>query len=162
MSRVSWGALAGALLVALFPGGARAAPTPAPDFEERSTLQIDLGRTGVLIDRALDGFGVALPNVLEDRGDEAELAALWRALRQTGREGVILKELACAKSPALRKACRAFKRPAWIEAEPAPVPALAVLRERADALYSSLEPFIDAGCKAGVRRTKDAMFCSVE
>ena len=151
-----------ALCAALGLLNAASAAGPGADDDDAPTLRIDVGRTIVLIGRALEGLGAPLPDVLDDRPEGSELAALWRALREAGRDGIVLKEVACAKGAAPRKACRAFKAPAWIGAQPAPVPARPVLRAYADALYRRLEPFIDAGCEAGVRRAKEPMFCSVE
>jgi hypothetical protein len=141
---------------------AGAPPLSALDQEELFLLRIDIGRRTVLIERATAGLGVVLPFVLTGIDDGPELAVLWRALREAGREGVILKELACARGNAPRKACRAFKVPAWIQAEPTPVPPLPTLRQYEEELGERFDPFVDAGCKAGMKTTKDELYCSVE
>ena len=141
---------------------AGAPPLSAPDQEELFLLRIDIGRRAVLIERAMAGLGVELPFVLTGIDDGPELTVLWRALREAGREGVILKELACARGNAPRKACRAFKLPAWIQAEPTPVPPLSTLRQYEEELGERFDPFVDAGCKAGMKSTKDRLYCSVE
>jgi hypothetical protein len=156
--------LACALVALLCLHGPASAQTPAPeDDQEAFSLQIDIGRHGVLIDHALDGLGVALPYVArDDDGLGADAEDLWRGLREAGREGVILKEIACAKRVVGPKRCAAFEAPTWISAQPTPVPSLATLRTYEEELGAALDPFVEAGCAAGRRRDKDPMFCSVE
>lgn len=145
------------------PGPDAGPPPQAPeDQEELGMLRIDVGRRAVLIARAIAGLGVALPDVIGEVDAGPERAALWRAVREAGREGVILKELACARGLAPRKACRAFKAPLWIGAQPSPVPSLALLRGFEEELGERFDPFVEAGCAAGAARRKDRLYCSVE
>lgn len=143
---------------------AQPAPEAAPaDDQDAFILQIDVGRHGVLIDRAFEGAGVTIPIVFSENGGiGADAPDIWRGLREIGRDGVILKEILCAKGLVGPKTCKAFKAPTWISAQPTPTPSLVTLRTYEEELGAAFGPFVEAGCKAGKRRTQDDMFCSVE
>ena len=151
-----------AFLALLASGGAALAQAPVDD-QDAFILQIDVGRHGVLVGRALEGMGVNIPYVLSENGGiGADGVDIWRGLREIGRDGLFLKEIACAKGLVGPKRCARFKAPTWISAEPTPVPSLVTLRTYEEELGAALAPFVDAGCAAGRRRAKDDMFCSVE
>jgi hypothetical protein len=154
-----------ALIAVLVLGGAAGAQTNAAAAEgdqDAFILQIDVGRHSVLVDRALDGAGAKIPYLLAESGVGSAEPEIWRGLRETARDGVVLKEIVCAKGLVAQQTCRAFKAPNWISAEPSPTPLLKQLRTYEEELATAIGPFVAAGCKAGVRRTKDDMFCSIE
>jgi hypothetical protein len=154
-----------ALVAVLVLGGIASAQTTTPpeDDQDAFILQIDVGRHFVLVDRALAGVGAKIPIVISELGGfGADGADIWRGLRETARDGVFLKEIMCAKYLVGPRTCRAFKAPDWISAEPTPVPSIKQLRAYEEELSAMLDPYVEAGCKAGRRRTKDDMFCSVE
>jgi hypothetical protein len=135
-----------------------------PQFNEDAfDLQVNIGRRGIFIDRAMTAADIELPFVIPADTPEDPQApdALWRALRETAREGAILRELYCAKKLTGPAVCRR-RAPGWISADPNPTPTLAVIRERLDELDAFLAPYIDKGCTMGRKKSGDDLFCSVE
>lgn len=147
-----------ALCVAL-PTAAAGEMAPA---EAAFDLQVNIGRRQIFIERSMQAIGVELPFVRGDGpADPAAPEALWRALRETGREGAMLQALFCGRRLAGRDAC-ATAAPAWISADPTPTPTVAALAARLEELDAYLAPFVDKGCTLGRRKTGDHLFCSVE
>lgn len=144
---------------------AQAQPSPA-EPEDAFVLQIDVGRHSVFVDKAFAAIGAEIPFVFiegpaaDEPADSAP--AIWRALRQTGRDAVIAKELYCAKGLLGRQTCANLKPPLWIGAEPTPVPSYTQLRAHEIALSIYMEPVVGRACALGRAKFKDPMFCSVE
>jgi hypothetical protein len=130
--------------------------------EDNFILMVDIVRTGIFLDRALEAGDFSIPFVVVDTlpADPQSLTVLWRNLRQTGREAVIVKELYCAKGLVKGAPCKQSP-PAFIQAD-APAPNHATQVAHLQALQTYLEPFIDVACALGKAKTKDDMFCSVE
>lgn len=148
------------VIVLLFGSIARA---EAPAEESTLELEITIGRWSVRIDRALEGLDAAVPPLVVPLDDAATTAdRLWRQLLWAARDGAFLRSITCAKGQATRRTCRTHALPGWALDPTAPTPTMdSIVRAEAE-LGEFLEPFIDAGCRAGVKRTKDRMFCSVE
>ena len=148
---------------AMVASGVASADPPAGPSVDAFALQIDIGRHGALVDHALDGLGVHLPYVQDARvGIGADADDLWRAIREIGRDGAILKEIACVRGEVGPKRCAAFAAPVWISAPATPAPDLATLRVYEQELGTAMGPFVAAGCAAAIRRDRDPMACSVE
>lgn len=134
-----------------------------PEDEDPFILQVDIGRQAVFIERALNALGDELPIVRADGPEDPQRAdALWRSLRETGREGAILKALYCARRLVPAADCRRARPPAWISADPEPLPSLPALRAHLDELVVFIDPFVRRGCELGRRARKDELYCSVE
>jgi hypothetical protein len=160
---------------AIFALIAAAAIVSAPRAQEPSSAQpvaiseddafilmVDIGRTGVFIDRTRDALGLDIPHVLSDGEIDAQtLPGMWRNLRVTGREAVVMHEIYCSRRMLTRAVCTA-KPPAFISAQPNPVPDKAAIEKHLAELQAYFQPVLDAGCTLGKKRTGDAMFCSVE
>lgn len=160
-----WGAILAVMLTAA-PALAQDTAKPAEPVaepEDAFILQIDVGRHNVFIDKAFEGIGVKIPYVFRENGGiGADEPDIWLGLREIGRDGVVLKEIMCAKGHVGPKRCARAKPPTWIDAQPTPVPHLATLRTYEEELAAFLDPFVEVGCRLGRARTKDDMFCSVE
>jgi hypothetical protein len=146
------------------PAAAAAPADAAPTDQELFILMIDVGRTGVFLDRAATAAGVEIPYVMipEQPGlDPQSEQAIWRSLRQYGRDAVFFKEIYCARGFVKGAPCAA-KPPAFIGAEDSPVPDKAALAKHLEELQIYFDPILQAACARGKRETKDDMFCSVE
>jgi hypothetical protein len=151
------------------PAQAPAAQPPvqaaAPEQDQDLfVLMIDVGRTGVFLDRAASAAGFDAPVVLipEQPGiDPQSELGIWRNLRNYGRDAVFYKEIYCGRGFVKGAACAA-KPPAFISAEDSPAPDKVALQKNLEELQVYFGPILDAACVRGKQQTNDPMFCSVE
>lgn len=154
-----------AALVACAPeqGGEKAGEQPAAEAPDPLTLNIEIGRYGVMLSHVHQLSG-GRPGSGEP--DPAEPRALARALRETVWEYNIERSRLCARGLFREVTCGPVYDPVWISEPPEADPSLQELQTRSEAVGAEVMGLWNAVCEDARMREPDEQarqyICAIE
>lgn len=162
-------AVAGMSALALF--GCKSTENVEEDSLEQSDeawiLYLDIGRQGVLLERAEALLGESyqsswrIINANEDSDSQSD-AALYRSLYAVTLGYDELQENGCASGQIPASFCKSSYAPVWLVHPNSATYKLTEIRGYFDELQSAVSPLQGHFCSKGVERSGDDMYCSVE
>ncbi len=144
---------------------ADARPTAQPPAASSEPLDpfvvsIDAQRWSILIDKAIEGVREA-PAANGELYDQ-QLFRADAALKSGAAHLLELRNDICGKGLLTGDACTLPDFPQWTREPPSPSVTVEEIDQRSQWLSSAQEKFVELGCEAGKKATKDELFCSVE
>lgn len=134
-------------------------PPPIDEEQNAFAVMVDATRLGILIDHAEEG-ALSL-----DQPEEVSKSDMERAdeeLKNAAARLIVLRNDVCQRGLVPRSECALGPMPAWTLAPPSGGASLAELSRRTKWLSARMERYVDAGCKAGVKTSREELYCSVE
>ncbi|HTU65871.1 MAG TPA: hypothetical protein VMF52_07975 [Steroidobacteraceae bacterium] len=133
---------------------------PATDL---GTLQIDAGRLELLIDKSTQGLDLVPAKAPDTRdADAARRLEIDWSLRDAALKVLVMRNRLLQDDRITEKDARATHWPAWILQPPESSLSPAELAARLEWLNGEVQELTAHGCKIGVDKTGNALYCSVE
>lgn len=143
---------------------ARAEPDPEPDL---FSLQIDIGRLGVMLGQAEDGLELIIKQSEQNQTESSEsIEALYADLGQVVADYNRLLARVCLRDEASENMCDSYYNPGWLKPPGAKLRkkdlTASALNGHIQEVYETVTALTGDMCSRGAEIAQDEYFCAIE